>query len=365
MSIYNRVRCSQCGAGYCIPLSSHKRQINCKCGYLIKIKPEKNYFIDYWAYGKRVREKVGPSKALAQAVYHKRMVEIIENKFFGVKKQVRMKFEDFVEEYVNIHVKPNLKAYERSTVPSIKKLCSYFKGKFLHEISVKHVEQFKAIRREKVSPATVNRQLAILKSMFNRAKEWDMYQGDNPVCKVKFFQENNQRVEYLREDEIKRIIEVSEDYLRPILIVAINTGMRRGEILALKWSDIDFQTGTIYIREAKSGKGRTVPMNNNVRNALSNMPSQLGAGFIFTKRDGERRFDLRKPFDKALKNAGITRYFRFHDLRHTFASQLAMKGVSLNTIRDLLGHESLEMTMRYSHLSPEHNRGAVTVLDSI
>ena len=159
------------------------------------------------------------------------------------------------------------------------------------------------------------------------------------------------------------MIDVSEDYFRPILITAINTGMRRGEMLALKWNDINFHTDTIYIREAKSGEGRAIPMNSNVKNALVSIRKHPKSDFVFTTKQGERRFDLRKPFAKALKKAGIERHFRFHDLRHTFASHLAMKGVSINTIRELLGHKSMEMTMRYSHLSPDHNRRAVAVLE--
>ena len=316
MAIYNRVRCPKCRAGYSVSLGNKKKQIDCKCGFLIKIKAKNNYFIDYYVNGRRKREHIGTSKTLAEDAYCKRRVEIIENKFFGTKRPVRVK------------------SYQKSATPNARLLNNYFGGWFLHEINAKNIEEFKAKRIKEVSPATVNRQLAVLKSMFNRAKDWEMYQGDNPVCKVRFFKENNERLEYLRDDEIKKMIEVSEDYFRPILVIAINTGMRLGEILALKWNDIDFQTDTIYIREAKNGKGR-----------------------------GERRFDLRKPFAKALKEAGITRHFRFHDLRHTFASHLAMKEIGLNTIRELLGHETLEMTMRYSHLSPEHNRYAVSVLE--
>lgn len=321
------------------------------------------YGLDYRFNGRRIREQVGTSKMLAESAMSKIRTQIAENKYLDVRKKKKVKFCDFADEYLILHAQ-KFKSYKVSGLNNVTQLVRYFGGKYLHEITIKDVEGFKTQRLKEVTPATVNRQLSCLKSMFNRAIEWDMFDGKNPVCKVQFSKENNKRVEYLTDAEIQKMIEVCDDYFRPILITAINTGMRRGEILSLKWTDVNFHTDIIYIREAKSGEGRAIPMNNNVKNALMGVRKNPKSEYIFNSRKNEKRNDLRKPFARALLRAGITRHFRFHDLRHTFASHLAMKGVDLNTIRSLLGHSSLEMTMRYSHLSPDHNKRAVAVLDS-
>jgi len=137
--------------------------------------------------------------------------------------------------------------------------------------------------------------------------------------------------------------------------------MRRGEILGIKWDDIDFTLGLIYLLRTKNGERRNVPMNNNVIEALKHVPKIAGSDYLFMKINGNPIINLAKRFPKLLKELNITD-FRFHDLRHTFASRLAMKGIDLNMIRALLGHKSINMTLRYSHLSPSHMKNAVGIL---
>jgi len=145
------------------------------------------------------------------------------------------------------------------------------------------------------------------------------------------------------------------------LILALNTGMRKGEILNLKWHDLDFKNNIIYIRQSKSGEKREVPMNMLVRRTLIAVRKHSESPFVFCNTNGENYANVRKSFFTACKKSDILK-FRFHDLRHTFASHLVMGGVDLNTVRELLGHKSLEMTLRYSHLSPDHKQRAVSTL---
>ncbi|MFH1014692.1 MAG: tyrosine-type recombinase/integrase [Nitrospirota bacterium] len=319
-----------------------------------------NWFIDYYAYGKRKRIKIGPSKALAENVLRKLRVEIAENKYLDIKKEQKIKFEDFADEYLELHSKPNNRSWFKSDRHNLNNLKAHFSGKYLHEITPLLIEKYKVERSREVSPATVNRNLACLKSMFNRAIEWDKAQ-ENPVRKVKLFRENNKRLRYLEREEIVKLLANCKRNLKSIVIVALNTGMRKGEILGLKWHDVDFKRGIIYLLNTKNSEKREIPMNEQVKTALIRTRKHARSPYIFCKPDGKPYGDIKKSFFTAMKKSDIIN-FRFHDLRHTFASQLVMSGIDLNTVRELLGHKSLEMTLRYSHLSPDHKKRAVDIL---
>jgi integrase len=137
--------------------------------------------------------------------------------------------------------------------------------------------------------------------------------------------------------------------------------MRKGEILRVKWTDIDFKNNVIYLLDTKNGDKKEVLINDMVKRALIQQPKYKDGPYAFCNRDGRPFRDIRKSFIAALKKSGIIN-FRFHDLRHTFASQLVMSGVDLNTVRELMGHKSIRMTLRYAHLSPAHKKRAVDVL---
>ena len=201
-----------------------------------------NWCIDYYAYGKRRREKIGTSKSLAINVLRKRKLEIAENRYLDIKKQAKVKFKDFIDEYVELHLKPNRKSWNKSEVYNVNRLNKFFAGKHLYEITTLMVEKFKIERRKEVGPATTNRALSCLRSIFNKAILWDKFNGVNPVKGVKFFRENNARLRYLEKEEIAKLLKNCNGHLKPIVIFALHTGMRRGEILGLKWRDIDFRT---------------------------------------------------------------------------------------------------------------------------
>ena len=332
-----------------------------------------NWFIDYYAKGRRIREKIGPSKSLAETVLKKRKVEIAENKFLDIKKEQKIKFEEFVDEYLEVHCKPNNKSWRKSDYLILNKLKKNFADKYLHEITPKDITKYKAERikeikkakrndgREQfISPATVNRSLAVLKSMFNKAILWNKAEH-NPCSAVKMFKENNQRLRFLEREEIDKLLANCCEHLRSIVIVALNTGMRKSEILGLKWQDIDIKRNIIYLYNTKNGDKREVPMNEVVQKTIIGVLKHPDSQYIFCNKEGKPYGNVRTSFFTALKKSGIVN-FRFHDLRHTFASYLVMSGVDLNTVRELLGHKSIEMTLRYSHLSPDHKKKAVDLL---
>jgi integrase len=151
-----------------------------------------------------------------------------------------------------------------------------------------------------------------------------------------------------------------------IIVCALETGMRRGEILNLRWSDVDMKTHTIYLGKTENGESRHVPISNRLFSVLSGLPRRLGSDHIFTGepkigKTGNPFHDVRTSFENACRKSEVEG-FRFHDLRHTAASHLAMAGVPLRTVGEILGHKTAVMTERYAHLTPEHTRKAVESL---
>ena len=209
-----------------------------------------------------------------------------------------------------------------------------------------------------VSPATVNRELALLRHLLVLAHEWGHV---DKVPKIRMEREPEGRLRFLTVEEIARLLAACRASAHPdlaaVVIVALNTGMRKGEILGLEWDRVDFSRGVLLLERTKSGRRREVPMNDAVDAVLSGRPGPR-EGRVFSGRS------VRKAFERAVREAKLED-FRFHDLRHTAASYLVMRGGSLADVKAVLGHSDVKMTMRYAHLSPEHLRGAVARLDGL
>jgi len=181
-------------------------------------------------------------------------------------------------------------------------------------------------------------------------------------------------VGFLEQDEIQRLLEACDEHLRPVVICALYTGMRKSKIFNLKWRDVDLRRKTIFLRRTKNGESRHLPISGELEKVLLSLPSRFAGGYVFPSYLPRRNEDLKSgevnepftdvknSFHKALKKAGIED-FRFHDLRHTFASHLVMSGADLNVVRELLGHKSLQMTLRYAHLSVTHKHDSICLID--
>jgi len=318
-----------------------------------------NWYIDYYAFGRRKRERIGPAKRLAETVLQKRKVEIAEGRYLDIKRKKKVGFEAFAEEFIALHSKPNKKSWI-SDVYNLRAIAPFFKGKNLYEISAQDIERFKATRSKQVKPATVNRELATIKTLFNKAVAWGKLE-ESPAKGISFLREPASRMRYLEKEEIAKLLSNCSEHLRPIVTIALFTGMRRGEIFGLRWQNIDFYRGIIYLLDTKNSSKREVYMNDLVKNALSEIQRHPDSPYVFCSDDGKPRHDIRKSFWTALRKSGIAN-FRFHDLRHTFASQLVMSGIDINTTRELLGHKDIRMTLKYAHLSPSHKKRAVEIL---
>jgi len=321
-----------------------------------------SWFIDYRVEGRRKREKIGASKKLADTVLAKRKTEIAEGKFLDRKRIPKVRFEDFADEYLE-YSKANKRNYGRERY-LMRHLVKAFGDRWLSEISVWHVERHKAQRRAMVAPATVNRELTLLKHMFTKAIEWDRAKA-NPVKSVKLLREANARVRFLTGDEETRLLAECPENLRTLVIAAMHTGFRRGELLSLRWNDVDFANGLVTVQASytKNGERRSVPMSRTLRGVLERLHQEQPDGeHVFRNEQGGPYVSPTTAFESAVKRAALVD-FRFHDLRHTFASRLVMGGQDIRTVQELLGHKSITMTLRYSHLSPTHRAKAVAILD--
>ena len=216
-----------------------------------------------------------------------------------------------------------------------------------------------------MAPGSINFEMTIFGHILNKAVEWQLLEV-SPFKKGKklLFRLDNGRCRYLTEEEIGKLLDACISYLRPIVQTALLTGMRKGEILTLKWDMI--RDGYIYLdgSNTKSGKSRQIPIHDDLAEVFKEVrqANQLRSEYVFCKESGARFDEISQAFEAACKRAGITD-FTFHDLRHTFASHMIMSGTDLTTLSRILGHASVTMTMRYAHLSKGHLKEAVTKLD--
>jgi integrase len=284
----------------------------------------------------------------------------------------------------------------RTAANALEKLHRHFRTWYpepLATITVERIESWKARRlSEGRSPSTVLRDLFTLSSVLRRAvkagelAENPMQRVDKPRIdrrgKVRFLdeaEESQLRMALGERDEIMKNIRAAAndrrqkrrepllptllrfgDHLAPAVLLTMNTGLRRGELLKLRWASVDFDRRLLTVegRNAKSRQTRHVPLNDEAASVLSSWREQSG--------DGARVFDITTGFKTSwhalLTRAGIIQ-FRWHDLRHHFASRLVQRGVPLNTVRDLLGHSTVQMSLRYAHLAPDQRREAVAKLN--
>jgi integrase len=214
-----------------------------------------------------------------------------------------------------------------------------------------------------VSPATQNRYLQVLSQAFTAAvSEWE-WLDENPVRKVRRLKEPRGRVRFLSDEERERLLQVcresSNPRLYPLVLVAVSTGARSGELLALRWPDVDFERRLAVLHDTKNGDRRAIPLAGLALEELKRRSKvrRIDTDLVFANPDGVATFP-RKAWKKALQAADIEN-FRFHDLRHTAASYLAMTGATLAELAEILGHKTLAMVKRYAHLTEQHTSTVV------
>ncbi|KGM07175.1 Integrase [Methylophaga thiooxydans] len=269
-------------------------------------------------------------------------------------------------------------------------------SKRLDKVTTWDIESWRSKRhKEGLSASTSNRYIGTLKAMFNRAVEWEIIEA-NPITKVKKHKSDSRAIiRYLSPDEEERlraslrsrdrrlahsnpfyaggrftrleaILGGFQDHVHPMVLLLMNTGMRRGEMFNLRWQDVDFVNKrlTVVGNTSKTGQTRYIPLNDEAYKVLYTWQKQTkrNSGFVFVGKNGERFTNIDKAWKVLLRDSQISD-FRLHDLRHHFASRLVSAGVDLNSVRELLGHSDIKMTLRYAHLAPAHLSDAVAVLN--
>jgi integrase len=342
------------------------------------------YWIRYAGLDSRiVRESSRSDKFKdAETLLIQRKQAIKEGKQPEIKRIANYTFNELVTEYIKWAERQRC---FRSKSHLIEQLKETFGNLPLRRFNTMLLEQFQSERLQKGKerevkagykpipvkgnkPATVNRFIATLSHMFTKAVEWDMVEEETlkRIRKVKMLPENNKRLRYLSKEECQNLINACDKHLRSIVITALNTGMRKGEILNLKWNNVDLRHGFILLDVTKNGERREIPINNSLKAIFldRNLIRRIDVPYVFYDPvTGDHYQDVKRSFHTALRRAKI-KDFKFHDLRHTFASHLVMAGVDLTTVKELLGHKTLTMTLRYAHLAPSHKVNAVDMLDN-
>jgi integrase len=321
-------------------------------------KKHGSYYIDYYLEGRRVREKIGPSKRQAERALAVRRGEVLQGRLKLADRHPSPRFDEFAVQYLE-YSQANKRSARRDRF-MMKQLLAAFGMRRLKEITPWRIEEYKAKRRRERAPASVNLELACLKHMFSMAITWGKAES-NPVKQVKFFRLDNQVERILTSEEEARLLAAANARLRPVLILALNTGMRLGECLSLRWNEIDFVRGALHVAHTKSGKSRNIPMNRAVVETLRGLQRAGSLDGPIFQADGKPIRSIQEAFNRARARTDL-KDVRFHDLRHTFATRLVTAGVDIVTVSKLLGHSTLAMTLRYAHPAPEDLRRAVQLL---
>ena len=238
----------------------------------------------------------------------------------------------------------------------------------IHSLTVEVLDQYRAHRiGEQVGPATSNREISTLKHALSKAVEWRLLRkaAREELTAIKKYQEPSGRLRYLSGlADAERLLAACEAFLKPMVLTALHTGMRKEELLSLTWEVVDMTNGFIRLKQTKNGTARALPFNETLWSLFNGLRTRPEVSWVFHDGEGRRYLDVRHAFNRACTGAGRVD-FHFHDLRHTFASWLVMKGIPIATVSNLLGHSSPTMTLRYAHLSPKHLTSAVRVLDPV
>lgn len=332
----------------------------------------KSYYAVFSTNGRKKWIKIGRvSKKEATKLLKQLELEHIKGKFsLDTFKPIHLY--DFLNQYFT-YCKTNkaLSTYERELyiTATIK---SFFGDIQLHELDNIGIENYKARRlSDSTQPVTINRELTVLRVMLNKARDWN-YLNTLPI--IKNLKVPNKPVRFLSQEDIKRLLDCSTPWLRPMIIVLRNTGVRVGELLRLRLNDIDMDNRLILVRSTKTNNYRMIPINSELedilkwlsryhvdpRNVKVSLREGRQANYLFCHSDGTRIKSIRHSFNNACARAGIKA--TVHILRHSFASHLVMNGVDLVSIKELLGHSNINTTMIYSHISNEHKVNTVSKL---
>lgn len=373
-------------------------------GFMIRVNPSgKMRYVCQYTRGRRIT--LGAVGMLTPAQARDKALAILSDAANGIYPTEQKKATDkiTIKTFIEDYYEPWFLAHRKSGKKTIDHIDRCFTKPFgdmpLNELTPSFIDSWRTKRlKDSKSTETVNRDIATFKAAISKAVLWGLIES-HPLDKLKLLKSDKSgKVRYLnadeesklrntlieRDDKIKNDRERANDWrkergytlhpdlskntygdhLHPMIILSLNTGIRRGEIYSLKWENVNFDRSTLTIEGAyaKSGNTRHIPLNSEALSVLKAWRKQTNTiDLVFPNKDGEKFNTVKKGWEAILEKSGI-KEFRWHDMRHHFASKLVMAGVDLNTVRELLGHSDMKMTLRYAHLAPEHKAAAVEKL---
>lgn len=354
MAIFKIEKCGSCGYKHNEPKPQKQNKPCPKCAtamYYIE-----NWYISYQLHGKKYIEAVAPQRREAEAALGKKKALIRENKFFEMKnrastfkeatEKLRKTFHSLSDDTIRMY-ENSLKILQRHGFDRLR----------LDQIDIDRINDYIADRQDEgVTNSTINRELATIKRMTKLCKLYDLY------TELELLKENDARTKFLTEAEQDALIkECLSPQLRLAVLIALNTGLRKEGVYHLKWEHIDFPAKSIS-RVVKGNKTVHIPLTERLERELkAYRQTVVLSHYVFPSpvKPGEPvRKDNNRPFQTACTRAKITG-FRFHDLRHTFASWFIMKTKDIKALQEILGHSDPKMTNKYAHLLDEHKREAM------
>ena len=303
----------------------------------------------YWVYvklkKKQAWERIGPSLTIARERERTFRKEIEEKRYLA-------KHETLIDFYTDVFLpysKREKRSYGSDEYHFVHVVKHFGADTRLTDITPEDVENYKEIRtQEGRKNATVNRELALLRAIINKADKMGRFIGKNPVSKL--LPENNSHIaRSLSEDEARKLFAELNADTKPVFEFALATGIRIGNIMTMKWTQIDMAHRMIHLPLTKSGRAITIPINNWAVDIVKKLARHIKSPYVFVKVDGTPYKNLHHGFKAALKRAGMDTTIRIHDLRHSAATWLAASGVPTAVLKDLLGHSSMAMVARYQH----------------
>lgn len=341
-------------------------------------KPDICYYITFKRNNKKIWEKVGwkaegYSAQMAFNIRGERLRDLRHGKELPKKKAGDIQFKDAWKKYDKWldtgkkHPEGDRSRYKNHIKPK-------FANKYLGEIKPEHLEKMKRqLLEKKLAPSTVKHVLVLVRQIYNKMIEWKTWEGENPIKGVVLPKFDNTVKRFLTYKEAHQLLshmETVSQQLWDICLFSLHTGVRAGEVFTVRWGHVDYDLGLLQIADTKGGEARTVFMTDIVRDMLKAKEEGEPAEFVFKTRNGGKISNLSKAFYRHIKSMGFNdgiedrrQKVTFHTLRHTFASWLAIQGTPLLEIKELLGHKTIEMTMRYAHLMPDQKRLAVNRLE--
>lgn len=329
-------------------------------------KRNKFYYIDFYHNGKRIRINTHTARKDIAKLFESdlRLKLLRQDLNIG---EGKIKLFDIIHQYLEYTKINNSPAtYIRDEI-SLRNFSDFAGNFYISNLTPKLMEEYKTYRYKTAAVKTINTEITTIKAMMNKAVEWKII-SKNPIASVKKIRgPKSKTIRFLDKDEIKQLLKYATSTMYPIIYTFIKTGMRKSELINLEWTDIDFKYKRIKAinkedYHPKGYKERQVPIDNQLINVLKNIKRNVNSTYVFCTKDGKIRINnLLRELKRIAKRAGV-KNVTIHALRHTFASHLVMAGVDLVTIQQLMGHSDIKTTMIYSHLDPEHLKGAVEKL---